>query len=308
MTKKREYDILISMAVPDFTQQKIAQLKTTYDLLRPGKDALLTILDEAEVAESVYNSNAIENSTLTLKETEKILFDEKISRDVELHEVFEAKNLGSISAYIRDIFRDEAISRSLILKLHHMLLTNIDNSIAGRFRADKEYVRVGSYIAPDPKEIDRMIDALLIKYSVDSSQYFIETLAEFHLNFERIHPFLDGNGRIGRIIMNFQLFQRGYPGIIIRDKEKYVYYDAFKAHTATHDVRLMEKVLSRALTESLHKRIAYLGAKEIIRLSDWVKFSDVSLSKTLNKAKRQSIPAFRENGVWKIASDFEPED
>lgn len=292
------------MAVPDYTQQKIAQLKSTYDLLRPGKDTLLKVLDEAEIAESVYNSNAIENSTLTLRETEKILFDEKISRDVELREVYEAKNLSAVTGYIRQSFQNEPISRALILKLHHMLLTHIDDGIAGRFRAEKEYVRVGSYIAPAPHDIDRMIDALLLTYYVDNSAYFIDAIAHFHLNFENIHPFIDGNGRIGRILINLQLFQRGYPGIIIRDKEKYLYYDAFKGYTTSQNTKPMEQVLTRALMESLHKRIAYLKAQEIMRLADWTKINSVSLSKILNKAKRQSIPAFRENGVWKIASDY----
>ncbi len=292
------------MSVPDYTQYKIAQLKTTFDLLRPGKDALLKVLDDAEIAESVYNSNAIENSTLTLRETEKILFDEKLSREVELREVYEAKNLSAVSGYIRTSFHDEPLSRALILKLHHLLLSHIDDGIAGRFRTDKEYVRVGSYIAPAPQDIDQMIDALLLAYYVDSTAYFIDSIAHFHLNFEKIHPFLDGNGRIGRILINLQLFQRGYPGIIIRDKEKYLYYDAFKTYTLSKNTKSMEQVLTRALMESLHKRIAYLTSQEVVRLADWTKIKNVSLSKILNKAKRQSIPAFRENGVWKIASDY----
>ena len=79
----------------------IAELKSQYDELKLGKDSLLQLIDEAEVAESVYNSNAIENSTLTLKQTEKILLDMEVSGDLDLREIYEAKNLARVVEYIR---------------------------------------------------------------------------------------------------------------------------------------------------------------------------------------------------------------
>lgn len=88
------------MAITKPIRGRIQALKAEYDILRKGKDSLLTMIDEAEVPESVYNSNAIENSTLTLKETEKILLDMEVSRDVSLREVYEAKNLARVIGYI----------------------------------------------------------------------------------------------------------------------------------------------------------------------------------------------------------------
>ncbi|MDP2951280.1 MAG: hypothetical protein Q8N55_02750 [bacterium] len=89
------------MATTKPIKEKIKALKVEFNILRKGKESLLTILDEAEVPEAVYNSNAIENSTLTLQETEKILLDMEVSRDVSVREVFEAKNLARVIGYIR---------------------------------------------------------------------------------------------------------------------------------------------------------------------------------------------------------------
>ncbi len=90
------------MAITKPIKDRIQALKAQYDVLRKGKDSLLVMIDDAEVPESVYNSNAIENSTLTLKETEKILLDMEVSRDVSLREVYEAKNLARVIGYIRN--------------------------------------------------------------------------------------------------------------------------------------------------------------------------------------------------------------
>lgn len=108
------------------------------------------MIDEAEIPEVVYNSNAIENSTLTLQETEKILMEMKVSRNVSLREVYEAKNLARVIEYIRNKASREELNRELILLLHLMLMANINESIAGRFRGPNEFVRVGTYIAPAP--------------------------------------------------------------------------------------------------------------------------------------------------------------
>lgn len=289
------------MATPKPTKELIKNLKEEYDRLRIGKDSLLQIIEEAEIPEMVYNSNAIENSTLTLKETEKILLEMEVSRDVSLREVFEAKNLARIIEHIRLKLGELELTKETILLLHQMLIGNISNIIAGRFRATGEYVRVGTHIAPDPKYVEKMIEQLLIQFSSDLDNYFIDKIAQFHLEFETIHPFNDGNGRIGRILINFQLQKLGFPGVIIRNKEKNNYYDSFGAYRDTKNTRLMEKILSLALTESLHKRIAYLRGEKIISLSEYGKKFSKKGSALLNAAKRQSIPAFREKGIWKIA-------
>ena len=292
------------MATSKIYRDKLTELKTNYDTLKQGKSSLLAVLDQAEVAESVYNSNAIENSTLTLKETEKILLEQELFRDVTLREVYEAKNLARVVDYTRAKSNEENLSKELIILIHQMLIGGIDDNIAGHFRKKGEYVRVDTHVAPAPEHIEQLIDDILIGYSSDHISYFIDKIAKFHLEFERIHPFCDGNGRIGRVITNFQLLRLGFPRIIIRDKEKAKYYQAFKEYQSSKNPRLMEKVIALALIESLHKRVSYLLGSEIINLSDYARKNKLSAPGVFNAALRQSIPAFRESGVWKIASDY----
>lgn len=292
------------MAVSKPIRNTLASLKAEFDTLRKGKDSLLVILDEAEVPESVYNSNAIENSTLTLKETEKILLDMKVSREVSVREVFEAKNLAHVIGYIRTKSKDTEVGTKLILLLHQMLIGGINDDIAGRFRAQGEYVRVGTHVAPAPEHVERMTESIIAEYTSNLPAYFLDKIAKFHLDFETVHPFCDGNGRIGRALICFQLLRLGFPMIIIRDREKKEYYQAFGDYKDKKNTKTMERVLSLALTEALHKRITYLQGVPVIALSDYTKKHTLSPSALTNAARRQNIPAFREKGVWKISESF----
>lgn len=292
------------MALNNPVKKQLQTLKAEYDRLRVGKESLLTLLDEAEVPEAVYNSNAIENSTLTLKETEKILLELEVSRDVSLREVFEAKNLARVVTYICTKAFAEEPKKETVLFLHQMLIGGIDDSIAGRFRKKGEYVRVGTHVAPAPEHVERMIEEILRSYAGNLDGYFLEKIARFHLDFETIHPFNDGNGRIGRVLTNYQLLRLGFPGVIIRDKEKQAYYRAFGEYRDTKKSRAMEKLLALGLMESLHKRIAYLKGENIVTLAEYIKKHGYSPSACTNAARRQRIPAFREKGIWKIGSEF----
>lgn len=288
------------MAITKPNRDRIQTLKREYDTLKRGKESLLILLDEAEIPESVYNSNAIENSTLTLKETEKILLDIAVSRDVSVREIFEAKNLARVVNYIRDQAQAKPVDEDLILLLHQMLIGGIQDEIAGRFRTKGEYVRVGTHIAPAPEHVQSLMATLLIEQGNATDTYFLDAIARFHLEFENIHPFCDGNGRIGRVLISYQLLRLGFPLIIIRDKEKDKYYQAFRDYRDREDTRTMEKVLAQGLTESLHKRITYLRGSQIIPLVEYAKRLGKSVSAVSNAARRQNIPAFREKGVWKI--------
>lgn len=292
------------MAINTPTKKRIQALKVEYDYLRKGKESLLVMIDEAEIPEAVYNSNAIENSTLTLKETEKILLNMEVSRDVSVREVFEAKNLARVVAYIRTKSQAGEVTQELILLFHQMLIGGIDDRIAGRFRTKGEYVRVGTHVAPAPEQVERLIDAAVVAYTSDLSSYFLDKIGKFHLDFETIHPFNDGNGRIGRAVINYQLQRLGFPGIIVRDRNKKDYYQAFGDYRDTQNTKTMEKVLALGLMEALHKRIAYLKGETIIPLAEYTKQHSLSGPAVSNAARRQKIPAFREKGVWKIPERF----
>jgi Fic family protein len=285
-------------------RDKILLLKKEYEHLRRGKESLLTMIDEVEIAEAVYNSNAIENSTLSLDETEKILLEQKVSRNISLREVYEAKNLGRVVEYIRKKAQDREVDAELIILLHEMLLGGISDDYAGRFRKEGEYVRVGKHIAPAPELVHSLMETILENYLYDTFPFFLDDIVRFHLEFEHIHPFCDGNGRIGRVLINYQLIRHGYPMVIIRNSEKKGYYKTFDRYKYDKNQKPMERILGFAVIESLHKRVTYLKGEEIERLSDFIKQHNLSPSAMTNAAKFQRIPAFRERGVWKIGKGF----
>ncbi len=291
------------MGTPQPVRTRIRELRREYEALRGGKEALLAMIDDAEIPEGVYNSNAIENSTLTLDETERILLQQELARNVTVREVFEARNLARVVEYSRTKAATGELTRDLTVLLHRMLIGGIDDDIAGRFRGAGEYVRVGTHVAPAPERVEAMMAAALRDYASDLDSYFLDRIALFHLRFETIHPFCDGNGRMGRVIINFQLYRLGLPPVIIRDNEKERYYQAFRDYLDRRRSQTMERILALALLESMHKRLAYLRGDAIVRLADYVRRRGLSAPGVTNAARRQTIAAFREKGVWKIGDE-----
>jgi Fic family protein len=278
----------------------IAPLRDRYFKALHGKESLISTINAAEIPEHVYNSNAIENSTLSLEDTEKILLDIDLERFVTAREIHEAKNLARVTEYVEQKASQGMLTKELILLFHKMLIGNIDDSIAGRFRCNDEWVRIGSYIAADPNKIESLIFQVLQTHQINNTTNIISRIAQFHLDFEHVHPFCDGNGRIGRVLNNYLLVRDGYVPINISFADRARYYDAFKAFDSTKNIRIMEEIVGRALAESYHKRLAYMEGKKIVSIKEYAKSVGESHSNSLNKAERQTIEAFHEKGVWKI--------
>lgn len=279
---------------------KVYSLRERYYKASVGKNALINLIAEAEIAEQVYNSNAIENSTLSLEETEKILLQIDLDRFITEREIFETKNLARVVSYIDRKAKEQELTLEVILSLHKMLISNIRDDIAGRFRKDKEYVRVGSYIAPDPKEVVDRLEKMLVEYNAVSHENIIKRIAKLHLTFEHIHPFVDGNGRIGRVINNYLLIREGFVPVNIKFIDRKMYYEAFKEFDEKGAMKIMEEIVGKSLTNSYHKRLAYLEGAKIITLAEYAKENKMAPSNTINKANRQTIEAFLEKGIWKI--------
>ena len=299
MQKTLKYAIIYVMLAKKVSDQ-IVELRKEFHSLASGKGELLRIISETEVFEQVYNSNAIENSTLTIEETEKILLQIDLDRYISEREIFEAKNLARVVEYTDTKAKAKELDAEMILFLHKMLISNISDDIAGRFRVGGEFVRVGNYIAPPPDEIKNKLELIFSEYESDTSKNIVERISKFHLSFENLHPFCDGNGRIGRTLNNYLLIREGFVAINIRFLDRLKYYEAFKQFDLEGNTEIMEDIISRALINSYYKRIAYLKSLTIITLNEYAKQNKLSHQNLINKAKRQTIPAFREKGVWKI--------
>lgn len=287
------------------TKDRINSLAEEYRKLAAQQKEAIKELTLSELPEMVYNSNAIENSTLTLEDTEDILIRNQIRTDHEIREIYEAKNLASAIEYLMDNPEKE-ISIELILNLHKTLLTNIRDDIAGRFRSGREWVRVGTHIGANPEFVNGLMYELVENYNSDDGGYFLDKIAYFHAEFENIHPFGDGNGRIGRLLTNEQLDMLGLPPIIIPNKSKFdEYYPALDEYTKTGKVDKLTELFASLLIETLYRRITKLTARRIISVADWAKNNDINLQSATNKAIRGTIPAFRVRGHWMIDQEYE---
>lgn len=286
------------------TRDRINSLSDEYRKLAVKHEEAIKELTISELPEMVYNSNAIENSTLTLEDTEDILIRNQIRTDHEIREIYEAKNLASAIEYLMNNPEKE-ISVELIIKLHKILLANIRDEIAGRFRSGKEWVRVGTHIGANPEFVNGFMHDLVRDYNSDDGKYFLEKIAYFHAEFENIHPFGDGNGRIGRLITNEQLDMLGLPPIIIPNKSKFdEYYSALDEYTKTNKIDKLAELFAKLLIEALYRRNTKLTAKKIISVADWAKTNGINQQTTTNKAIRGTIPAFRMREHWMIDADY----
>ncbi len=170
-----------------------------------------------------YNTNAIEGSKITLEET-KELVEYKIAPNKPLRDVKETE--AHVSVFLDMLRKKENFNNELILKWHKSLFKDTKQDIAGKFR--DYHVRVGDYIAPDWQKVNSLMKSLISFYNKNKIMNPVEFAARMHYKFERIHPFGDGNGRVGRLIINYILWHANYPMIIIEYKKRKSYYRALQ--------------------------------------------------------------------------------
>ncbi len=169
-----------------------------------------------------YNTNAIEGSTITLEETREIIHD-KIAPNKPLRDIKETEMHSKV--FLEMLKKKEKITNNFLSEWHKEIFGETKPDIAGKFR---EYlVRVGPYLPPDWQNIKPLMNKL-IAFINNSKINPVELAARSHYRFEGIHPYGDGNGRIGRLLMNHILWHAGYPMLIIEYKKRSSYYKAFR--------------------------------------------------------------------------------
>ena len=179
-------------------------------------------LEEISIA-FTYNTNAIEGSTITLDEAREIIHD-KISVNKPLRDVKETEAHSRV--FLEMLKYKEDISNSLILKWHNEIFKETKQDIAGKFR---DYlVRVGPHLAPDWQDVKKLMKGLIEFINKNNKLNPVEFAARAHYKFEKNHPFGDGNGRTGRLIINHILWHSGYPMLIIEYKKRRTYYKALR--------------------------------------------------------------------------------
>ncbi len=210
---------------------------------------------ESFISMFTYDSTGIEGNTLTLQETSQLLF-EGITPRKSLREINEVINHKKAFDFILETKED--ISKKIILKLHEIVVKDtlrpeLKNQI-GKYRILQVYIRGTKWLPPKPEEVPKEMSYLLSWHSKNKGKLHpLVVSAYFHSAFETIHPFVDGNGRVGRLLMNFILHKNGYPMINIPNKKKYIYYDALESSQVKGDLRPLIKFLLDLLKEETVK-------------------------------------------------------
>jgi len=225
----------------DALYAQLSDLKKCLDSFRPFNVAQLANLQEAFDTEYTYESNRIEGNTLTLMETDLVIHKGMTIEGKPLKDHFEAVNHLNAIEYMREVVQNHTIfDRKTLLDIHALILQGIDRSNAGVYRRANVRISGSRHICPAYEKIpDKMDDYFSWYASHKDSLHPVQLAAEMHEKLVSIHPFVDGNGRTARLVMNLILLQNGYPITVIASdrKKRMQYYDSLEAcHvSASHD-------------------------------------------------------------------------
>ena len=249
-------EFVINLDVNYFNE--VDSLKKELDSKRPIPKETLKSLKESINLEWTYNSNGIEGNTLTLRETQIVLEGITVGGKT-LTEHLEVINHEKAILYLDDLVKDnKPITEWNIKNLHQLILKEIDNENAGKYRKENVTIKGALHIPPDFMKIPELMEKLILNYETWNKYHPIIRAALLHGELVKIHPFIDGNGRTSRLIMNLDLMNHGYNPVIIKKENRLEYYEALdKAHT-TGDYTDFIKLVTKLEIEMLNKYLKLL--------------------------------------------------
>lgn len=235
---------------------RVDGLKAELSKRRPLTQGELLRLQEEFLVEFTYNSNAIEGNTLTLQETALVL--EGVTIDQKpLKDHLEAVGHRDAFLYIQQLVSDKvAISERVIKEVHSLVLINRPDD-RGVYRRIPVKIMGAHHEPPQPYLVPKLMESLVVGQK-EVKRHPIENAAFFHLDFEGIHPFIDGNGRTGRLILNLMLMQQGYPPINVKFADRKRYYACFDHYYKDQSSETMVLMVAHYLEEQLRRYLTIL--------------------------------------------------
>lgn len=287
--------------------QRIIEKKKRLDGLRPLSKSLVGRLRDQIIIEWTYNSNAIEGTSLSLKETQLIIEQGLTIKGKSLKEHFEAKNHKDAILFVEDFVNEKKfkVSQLLIRQIHQLVMKEIDDEWAGKYREVEVKITGTKFIPPDPAAVPvkmRQFEQWL--QDKKNSQELIDFSALAHYQLVDIHPFIDGNGRTARLLMNLILMSQGFPPTVILKNDRKKYYQTLDlAHKGEIEsfVDFIGRNVERSLTWYLE---AVVPGKEKKRADKWQILSELAEKTPYSQeylsllARRGKIEAVKKERNW----------
>ena len=221
---------------------QIDRKKVELDGRRPLTAGEVARLNEEFIVEYTYNSNAIEGNTLTLRETDLVLRGLTIDKK-PLKDHMEAVGHKEAFDFVSELVKDNVpISESIIKQIHYLVLADKKED-RGVYRRVPVRIMGAQHEPVQPYLIEPKMEQLLRNFAA-STEHIVTKLARFHIEFEGIHPFIDGNGRTGRLLVNLELMKAGFPPIDIKFTDRIAYYNAFDEYHVKNNLSAMENLFA----------------------------------------------------------------
>ena len=228
---------------------QIDRKKKELDGKRPLTEGEVTRLNEEFIVEYTYNSNAIEGNTLTLRETDLVLRGLTIAQK-PLKDHMEAVGHKEAFDFVSELVKEKCEINERVIKQIHCLVLADKKDDRGVYRRLPVRIMGAAHEPVQPYLIVPKMEELLRNY-LASEEHIVTKLARFHIEFEGIHPFIDGNGRTGRLLVNLELMKAGYPPIDIKFTDRIAYYNAFDEYHVKHNLKAMESLFAKYINERL---------------------------------------------------------
>ena len=210
--------------------KKLSQIKDQIDQFRPFPPALIKNLDDWFRIELTYSSNAIEGNSLTRRETAVIIEKGLTVGGKSLKEHLEATNHVKALDWIKNFISKKPgdISERDLLSIQELILKGIDDDNAGRYRNVSVRISGSTVVMPNPRKVPDLMTEFIDWLSSENKMHPVELAGEAHYRLVSIHPFVDGNGRTARLLMNLILIMMGYPPALIRKRDRLAYIGALE--------------------------------------------------------------------------------
>ena len=244
---------------------QIDELKARLASARPLPGAALHKIEEALAIEYTYESNRIEGNTLTLQETALVIEEGLTIGGKSLREHLEAINHNEAIAFIKDIAQgEEPITERTILQIHALILRGIDRQNAGRYRTVPVLISGSRHVPPQPYLIEKQMEDFLLRFREmeNESIHPVDIAAYLHDELVRIHPFIDGNGRTSRLLMNLYLLRHGYVMVLLKGdaESKLAYYKALETSHVDKNPAPFRQLVEEAELAALQRYIDIIEA------------------------------------------------